>query len=304
MLESNEVLPSFNFSGHETFPFRLSWLHKGVLAISTDSHIFSSDDAIVELGVGKNMVRSIKHWCHTLELITDSSEGRRGNYEPTELGQFLFGSNGQDPFLEHGATIWWIHWKLATSQFKATSWYYVFNLLNRPTFKKENIVDDILSYVTENTNSKPSKVTIERDVDCLIRTYSLPRKNYTEEMLEFPLAELSLIRDSEDGLRLSRGEKATLPDLIFTAALVDFFIKSQINIKTLAAEKIIYNEGSPGRVFLLDENSVVSRLEKLEIVTEGRITYDSTAGMRQVLFHSTADSLEYLRQYFRGEKKS
>jgi hypothetical protein len=52
----------FSFSGHETFVFRYTWLKKAVDAVSFDPRIFGQDDAIVTLGVGKNMVRSIRHW--------------------------------------------------------------------------------------------------------------------------------------------------------------------------------------------------------------------------------------------------
>src|SRR5579884_462777 len=49
------------FSGHETFPFRTAWLKKAVDAVTADPRVFTRDDAFVVLGVGKNMVRSIRH---------------------------------------------------------------------------------------------------------------------------------------------------------------------------------------------------------------------------------------------------
>ena len=51
-----------SFSGHETFSFRYSWLKKAVDATDADPHAFEAADAIVKLGVGKNMVSSIRHW--------------------------------------------------------------------------------------------------------------------------------------------------------------------------------------------------------------------------------------------------
>ena len=52
-----------SFSGHETFPFRYPWLKKGFDAVRENPGVFSCDDAITTLGVGKNMVSSIRHWC-------------------------------------------------------------------------------------------------------------------------------------------------------------------------------------------------------------------------------------------------
>ena len=88
-----------SFSGHQTFPFRYTWLKKGVEAVSDNPTIFSSENASVILGVGKNMVSSIRHWCSVAGLIkTDGFQ--RGRCIPSELGRSIFDENGFDPYLE------------------------------------------------------------------------------------------------------------------------------------------------------------------------------------------------------------
>lgn len=82
------------------------------MAVKDDPSIFSRDEAIVSLGVGKNMVRSIRHWCVALGLITDE-DNPRGVYTPTALGLLIFDADGEDPYLEDMGTLWWLHWKLA-----------------------------------------------------------------------------------------------------------------------------------------------------------------------------------------------
>jgi hypothetical protein len=59
-----------SFSGHETFVFRYAWLKKGVDAVQRDHVVFNDDSGMVTLGVGKNMVRAIRHWglAHLREL--------------------------------------------------------------------------------------------------------------------------------------------------------------------------------------------------------------------------------------------
>jgi hypothetical protein len=42
------------FGGHEKFVFRYGWLKKGFDAVIEDPLIFSKDDALITLGVGKN----------------------------------------------------------------------------------------------------------------------------------------------------------------------------------------------------------------------------------------------------------
>ena len=51
-----------SFAGHQTFALRAGWLKKGLDAIEDDPQIFTRDDALVVLGVGKNMVSAIRHW--------------------------------------------------------------------------------------------------------------------------------------------------------------------------------------------------------------------------------------------------
>ncbi len=298
MIYSLPIIPSFGFTGHETFPFRLGWLHKGVMAVKDDPSIFSQDEAIVSLGVGKNMVRSIRHWCVALGLITDE-DNPRGVYSPTTLGLLIFDTDGDDPYLEDIGTLWWLHWKLANHSSRCTTWYYAFNYLNRPEFSKSGLKEDLVKVIEESGGKPPSGKTIERDIECFIRTYTAPRR-MSEESLECPLVELNILKDYDENIRLSRGEKATLPDHIFLTALIEFYSDSGLKSgsKALSAERIMHAEGSPGRIFVLDDNSCIQRLERLHELTNGRIVYDSTAGMRQVFFHSVWSSQEILQSYY------
>ena len=66
---TSPYLTNPSFSGHQTFPFRYTWLKKGVDAVAEDPTVFSSEDASVTLGVGKNMVDSIRYWCRVSRLI-------------------------------------------------------------------------------------------------------------------------------------------------------------------------------------------------------------------------------------------
>src|SRR5262245_51975732 len=103
---------SVSFSGHETFPFRYSWMKKGVDAVSKQATLFSRDDAMTRLGVGKNMVRSIRHWCVGADVLEehDGGSGRAASIRPSEFGRRLFSDEGWDPFLEDPATLWLLHW--------------------------------------------------------------------------------------------------------------------------------------------------------------------------------------------------
>ena len=136
----NKIKPSF--SGHETFPFRYTWLKKGVDAVTKNPAIFTSDRATITLGVGKNMVRSIRHWCITAGLIRAQVD--RTQFEPTDLGSAIFADDGFDPYLEDTATLWLIHAQLATNANRATTWYWAFGVFAQNEFRKERFASDLI----------------------------------------------------------------------------------------------------------------------------------------------------------------
>jgi hypothetical protein len=61
---------------------------------------------------------------------------------------------------------------------------------------------------------------------------------------------------------------------------------------------IAYGEGSPGRVFKLDEDSVADRLMGLSDLTEGFLAWTDTAGLRQ-LHKKAGDSGDLRREMIR-----
>lgn len=58
----------FSFSGHESFQCRSLWLKKGYDFINSGKS-FNDEDAVVILGVGKNMVASIRYWMKAFDLL-------------------------------------------------------------------------------------------------------------------------------------------------------------------------------------------------------------------------------------------
>lgn len=290
--------PSYRpqFSGHETFPLRQLWLLKAYDAVvgnssATHSGIFSDEDAIVRFGVGKNMVTSIKHWA----LACDMIENHDGKFIPTEIARRIFSDNGLDPYSEHPATTWLIHWILAGRGVRSTTWFWLFNHVGAQTFDRKTIFYSIKEFLTKKGGRLPTDTTLRRDIECCIRSY-IPRLNSEslEEIAEPVLGELGLIYQGSHGtLEFRRGPKHTLPDGIFTFALLEFWAHFSPNTTTLSFDSIAHEYGSPGRVFKLDENSVVDRLITLDQITHGCLVWSETSGMRQVI-RTSADSLDKL----------
>ena len=60
-------MAKMTFSGHEKFHCRQFWLKKGYNFLLRGDQ-FTDDDVMVKLGVGKNMVGSIRYWLKAFDL--------------------------------------------------------------------------------------------------------------------------------------------------------------------------------------------------------------------------------------------
>lgn len=279
-----------SFSGHETFVLRSNWLKKAYDLLGDHPDLFSLDDAFVRLGVGKNMAQSIRHWGRVCNVF-ERQEG--GGYQPTWLGRALLADDGWDPFLVTPTSRWLLHWQIAARPEAAFTWYYTFNLLRRGEFSPDQLAQQIVQAVAELDGRPPSAATIERDIDCMLRCYLRPNAaqlaQAAEDALHCPLHELDLIQQlpGQNAYRLVSGARPDLPDeLVAFAALQQ---ARALGRATVAFNELAYGERSPGRIFRLDEDALLSRLLRFETVTRGRAAYSETAGIRQVAWRTLED---------------
>ena len=283
------------FSGHETFPLRYGWLKKAFDRVTETEEQPENraacwdDEAIARFGVGKNMVASMRHWAKTTGVVEEPTSN---SVRTTELGRLLFGPTGLDPYMEHPATLWLIHWQLAGREEK-TTWFWAFNHYPALTFERDSLIKRLDRLVKDRNWLPVANTTIKNDVACFIRTYvARPPSGNTghDDALESPLTELGLIKavGKKDGFRFVRGPKTTLGDGVFTYALIDFWA-GYSNAATLSFEAIAHAPGAPGRVFLFDENDVADRLAALDDVTDGALRWSETAGLKQVERHIEID---------------
>ena len=275
------------FSGHETFPMRQLWLRKAYEAVATAAPseakmVFTDEAAIARFGVGKNMVSSMRFWASACQVIRDDSLS--GGYITTEIGDLIFDAeHGLDPYCERPATTWLMHWFLASTPAKTTTWYYVFNHIAQQVFDRESVVNSLNGLIAEH-GLRISLATLKRDVECCIRSY-VPRAggDSPEEMSEPLLGELGLIQQNAKGsFEFRRGAKRSLPDGVFAFALLDYWQRLEHAGSVMGFDRVAHDYGSPGRVFKLDENAIADRLMSLEELSNGQIQWTEQAGIRQV----------------------
>lgn len=290
-----------HFSGHETFPIRQLWLLKAytyALKHASDDKgaVFSGDEAMVELGVGKNMVSSMRFWGDAVGILNN----KHGSTVPSSLGHLIFGE--LDPNCEHPSTPWLVHWQLSNRPNRSTVFWYLFNQVNTQTLTREDFQSG-LTLLANKAGKKISAQTIKRDVEVCLRSY-VPflagrNKAVTEEFIEPLLAGLGIVKVfSKDVFGIPRSARPTLSNGLFAFALMDYWLTRPGNTATLDFFQISHAIGSPGKVFRIDENSLAERLEELETFTNGELVWTEQSGIKAVIRRETAlNNPEAFKEY-------
>ena len=222
----------YRFSGHETFQCKEQWLIKGIQL--TEKQDYTEELEIQELGVGRNMVKSIKHWLRAFGWINNEQK-------ITELARIIL---KYDPYLENEATAWLLQYSLCKEQYAS-----IFNLIFYDYFSdkvtNEFSETSIIQYVTRKLNSKSNESklkgeknkavaenTLKSDLKVFVKTYLPPKKNIKtiEEDFNAPLLHLGLIVDthrkngnSEPIYRINKTNHPSIPANLFKYFILDYF---------------------------------------------------------------------------------
>jgi hypothetical protein len=302
---------TFRFSGHETFPCRYAWLPKAYAALAANPEAFADEeDAMISLGVGKNMVRSIKFWTHAAGIAVPR---RVGGYEITPFGKAVFGRGrkGHDPFLEDTRTLWLIHWNLSNQAADPLfAWDYLLNFWQEPEFSRSSVLRVFKKEAAKQERTL-SDVTLEQHFETFLHTYVPTRSrkgDIQEDNLDCPLVELELIqpvgerRSDQSGKRepiyaFRRDEKPGVTPELFAYCLDEFWKSRRANEQTLTFRDVAFGHGSPGQVFKLSEWDVRRRLEAIEIESGGLFRYRESAALQQ-LFRGKGNDQDLLRAIY------
>ncbi len=283
------------FTGHETFHLRYGWLKKAFDAVEQSNSgdwsekIFTHHSAIACLGVGKNMVASIRHWALSCGIIESNDDSLSG-YVATDLGEFIFAPQfGVDPYLEKPTSLWLLHWNLVT-QSKKTTFLWAFNEYSEAQVEREQALIALQTIIRRRDWSSVAAETLRKDISNLIGTYSLrqvSKRLSVEDSLSSPFTELGLMKQTaSNAFAFSWKEKATLSDAMFAYSLMDFWKNTSPTTKTLSFDALIHEPFGPGRVFRMTADELSERVSKLSDATGGQIRLSYTAGVSQIFRES------------------
>ena len=277
------------FSGHESFPCKTLWLKKGYDFVVHDKD-FNNPEAVIDLGVGKNMVASIRYWLKVFGLCQ--------NDQPTWLGNYLFNDeDGRDPYMEDLATLWILHFHLVFNQ-DATLYNLFFCGYQKghTQFEREQIVTYVkLNMIEANKQTVFNENTVKKDVSVLIQNYALPRKYQSYEDFSSLLIDLDLIRQNTEGKGYYvniDGKRKVAKEIFMYALLV---LKEQEGDNTISYDTV---QDKVGLTFCMQDYETIEMLKLLANEYSDYMSYNDNAGIRMIQFTQNLGKEQVINDYY------
>ncbi|MCL3779519.1 DUF4007 family protein [Prolixibacteraceae bacterium JC049] len=292
LFTSRKTMTKYIFSGHETFYCRHYWLKKGFDFLNNNNN-FNDNDAVTKLGVGKNMVTSIRFWLRAFNIT--QNEGK--NYEDiTDFGNFLFGDKGIDPYLEDINSLWLLHYHLVKKEFSSIYTLFFNNIKNGDReFSDSKIKSQLIYRIEKESKELPSEKTLANDIKVFRANYVQPRKsiNIEDDFIGL-LQELHLFEKHENNkIVVQNAERESISAELFMYTILDRFNSRN----SIAVEEILTEKNSPGIIFCMNENGVLKKLNEIvEKYPEVRLTED--AGIRELQLTKTMNKIKTLENYY------
>jgi hypothetical protein len=288
----NSESSKYTFSGHDSFQCRQLWLKKGYDYVQEGKN-FNDEDAVVRLGVGKNMVSSIRFWLKAFNIIDNKDI-------PTEFGKRLFDDeNGYDPFLEDEASLWLLHYQLVKNSF-ASIYSIIFNEFRKEKlfFNKETFVNYVKRIGESNPDLNFNENTVAKDFIVFANLYKNdPESKDVEDSFSGILSEIELLKTTgkgkEEQFYIENTERDNLPE-----AVVLFTILDNSNYgNSISLNSLEFDLNSPGSIFALNRSGLMNKVS--EIVSEFKdITFTDQAGIKELQFKKKSDAYKILDTYY------
>jgi len=283
---------TLSFSGHETFHCRQFWLKKGYDFICNQAN-FNDGYAVVHLGVGRNMVNSIRYWLRVFGMAQDD--------RPTDLAHDIFGEHGKDPYLENIGTLWLLHYSLIKNQ-KASIYSLVFNQFRkeRLEFTKEQLLG-FLKRKCEEVALTISPTTLQNDMDIFIRTYlrSKSKQKDIEDDFMSLFIDLQLLQEV-DHAKLGGAVHYKIQDMArenLPTEIVLYTILDQTQGVSISFNQLLNEDNNVGMVYALSANGLMKHINVM-VKQFPQIIFSDDAGVRELQFRERLDKQTILDRYY------
>lgn len=281
---------SYRFSGHQTFPMRIAWLPKALREIASGRDpLVNVDEGIVSLGLGKNMVESLRCWIEAFQIASKETSG----WVLSPVGELVFSpSSGLDPFLEDHSSNWLLHWLICTNtDAPFFAWECLFNRWPTAEFSGSTVVEAFRKEA-EQSQRTVSLVTLKQHWEVFLHCYRPPRGKRGEDHLDCALSVLGLIQEAGERQNTAgkwetlyvfdTGPKTAIPQQFFAFCVHDWWNRTFPSEQTVALRELVAGSSSPGRILRMTESEILQRVGELSQTQPNVYQITESANLRQL----------------------
>ncbi len=253
------------FGGHQSFHLRDHWLSKGAQGVQRfPALLFNPQKSMEQLGVGKNMMESIRYWLTATQLI---KEGPAGGLFLTDIAKKIM---EKDPYFELDGSLFLIHYLLASNKKSATTWHWFFNHFSAMEFDKESLTSAYCSYISIQAGKKIKDTTLDKDLSCLLRMYQSIEwagKKNPETETPSPFVRYGWIEKKGDRFIRNKLSLADFDPDMFAYIFYIFWKSGLGQAETVKLDEWAHKENSIGRIFLFTLEELADFIESLSSQT-------------------------------------
>ncbi len=287
------------YSGHESFACRYGWLTKIYQLICRKPELFQDiDQTMVELGLGKNMAKSLRFWAGAYGLVADTAARQ---VVRTPFADWLLDeANGQDPYLEDLQSLWLLHWRLA-SRANLAAWHLLFFETPESEALRSRIEERLMQRA-ESVGRPLAASTARLHVDIFLSSYAArPARtaNSLEHVLACPLQELGLVGvrslgRAGDVVLLERDDRPGLTSLTLARLICDYWRLRAPDDRSLSLASLMLDVASPGLVLRMEEGALTQKIEVM--AQEFPKVFVYTHGIERQTLTCRSDSLDRMAE--------
>ncbi|MBC6610961.1 DUF4007 family protein [Hymenobacter sp. BT507] len=282
-------------------------MKKGFDFLRDEENSFTDTDAVVELGVGKNMVDAIRYWLRAFGITDD-----KDNLQPLAFN--VLSTSGYDTYIEDNATLWLLHYLLVRTN-RASIYSLIFNEFRKERFEftRQHLMQFIKRRCVEEGEGF-NENTVDSDITVFLRSYLTPSnkgKHDIEDESTGLLQDLSLMsaepsEDLDTGKRtftykIDSQERNELPwQMVLLSILNHPTWGDAINFRELEAAPY-----SPGLIFALNEKGLYDKIKEMQDGFPAAIVFSNNAGYRTLTVkRDLLPQEEVLKTYYGQEAQS
>lgn len=285
------------FRGHESFYLRQGWITKGLKNIVSNPEMFYIDkkEQTDILGIGSNMVKSLRFWLESFNLIELKKHGKKRYHALTKFGEIIW---EYDRYIQEDVTLWLLHYFLVINKEKATSWYWLFNEYKISDFTQDDFIVNIQSYIKANDGPDVAKRSLEEDFKCLVKLYSstINEDEYESNMYS-PLSALRILEDNKKKYEFNKG-KANIDDLVAFFIMLDQYYKSDYvnDADEFNIERLYKDRENVGKILRFNWNIINEYLDVLQ--KSEYISVTRTSGLDVIQLTQRFDQYNLLKSHY------